>query len=259
MSIKIRIMSGAASAAVMAWAAASASHAQAHGPAPTPTSTAANTVLAQADAPNPAAAGSGTIRPSPGADSTVGEVVVTAERRTQDIQKVPIAITAISGAELQAQGVTGFADLSTAVPSLRFGSGVTGGENVITMRGLGSQNTTPGGDSPVAYNVDGIYLQQTTAIDPEFYDIDRIEVLRGPQGTLYGRNSVGGSINIVTRQPTSDLEASADALYGNYDAHIFRGFVSGPVFDADGVKIQARLRQSRSLFDQSLHRTRGHA
>jgi iron complex outermembrane receptor protein len=139
MSIKIRIMSGAASAAVMAWAAALPSHAQAQGPTPT----AANTVLAQADAPNPAAAGSGTIRSSPGADSTVGEVVVTAERRTQDIQKVPIAITAISGAELQAQGVTGFADLSTAVPSLRFGSGVTGGENVITMRGLGSQNTTP--------------------------------------------------------------------------------------------------------------------
>ncbi|MEO8811749.1 MAG: TonB-dependent receptor [Caulobacteraceae bacterium] len=173
--------------------------------------------------------------------TSVGEVVVTAERRAENIQKVPIAVSAIGGAELQAQGVTGFQDLGTAVPSLRFGSGVTGGENVITMRGLGSQNTTPGGDSPVAYNIDGVYLQQTTAIDPEFYDIDRIEVLRGPQGTLYGRNSVGGSINIITRKPTDTFQASADALYGNYEARIFRGFVSGPLYEAGGLKIAGRL------------------
>lgn len=173
--------------------------------------------------------------------ATVGEVVVTAERRAEDVQKVPIAISAVTGPALQAQGVEGFQDLGTAVPSLRFGAGVTGGENVITMRGLGSQNTTPGGDSPVAYNVDGVYLQQTTAIDPEFYDIDRIEVLRGPQGTLYGRNSVGGSINIVTRKPTDTYQASVDALFGNFDTRIFRGFISGPLFDVGGVKVTGRL------------------
>jgi iron complex outermembrane receptor protein len=173
--------------------------------------------------------------------ATVGEVVVTAERRAENVQKVPIAISAVTGPALQAQGVEGFQDLGTAVPSLRFGAGVTGGQNVITMRGLGSQNTTPGGDSPVAYNVDGVYLQQTTAIDPEFYDIDRIEVLRGPQGTLYGRNSVGGSINIITSKPTDTFQASADALYGNYNTRIFRGFISGPLFDAGGVKVTGRL------------------
>src|SRR5277367_6289516 len=119
-------------------------------------------------------------------------VVVTAEKRTQDLQKVPVAVTALQGSALDAMGITGFKELSTEIPSLRFGAGVTGGENVITMRGLGSQNTTPGGDSPVAYSVNGVYVQQTTAIDPEFYDVQRVEVLRGPQGTLYGRNSVGG-------------------------------------------------------------------
>ena len=76
-------------------------------------------------------------------DTQVGEVVVTAERRAEDIQRVPIAITAIQGAGLDSAGIVGFADLSERVPSLRFGAGVTGGENVITMRGLGSQNTTP--------------------------------------------------------------------------------------------------------------------
>lgn len=173
--------------------------------------------------------------------TTVGEIVVTAERRAEDVQKVPIAISAVTGPALQARGVDGFQELGTAVPSLRFGAGVTGGENVITMRGLGSQNTTPGGDSPVAYNVDGVYLQQTTAIDPEFYDIERIEVLRGPQGTLYGRNSVGGSINIITRKPTDAFEASVDGLIGNFDTRIFRGFISGPLFDVGGVKVTGRL------------------
>ena len=176
----------------------------------------------------------------------IGEMVVTAERRAEDLQQVPIAITALEGGALDSQGVVGFADLSQRVPSLRFGAGVTGGENVITMRGVGSQNTTPGGDSPVAYNVDGVYLQRTTAIDPEFYDISRIEILRGPQGTLYGRNSVGGSINIVTNKPTDKFQASIDGLYGNYGAAIFRGFISGPLFSGDGFSVEGRLTAVRA-------------
>ncbi len=197
-------------------------------------------------------ANSGPSRPataSPQTGVSVGEVVVTAERRAEDVQKVPIAITAIEGASLDSEGITGFKELSTRVPSLRFGAGVTGGENVITMRGLGSQNTTPGGDSPVAYNVDGVYLQRTTAIDPEFYDINRVEVLRGPQGTLYGRNSVGGSVNIVTNKPTDTFQAAIDALYGNYNAVTVRGFVSGPLFDVDGIKVDGRLTVVRATHD----------
>jgi iron complex outermembrane receptor protein len=189
-----------------------------------------------------------TARPASTA-TQVGEVVVTAERRAEDIQQVPIAITAIQGASLDSTGIVGFADLSERVPSLRFGAGVTGGENVITMRGLGSQNTTPGGDSPVAYNVDGVYLQRTTAIDPEFYDISRIEILRGPQGTLYGRNSVGGSINVVTNKPTDTFQASLDGLYGNYDAAIFRGFISGPLLSGNGITVEGRATGVRSTHD----------
>lgn len=175
------------------------------------------------------------------AANTLTEVVVTAQHREEDLQKVPIAITAVDGAVLEKQGVTGFQELGMRVPSLRFGSGVTGGENVITMRGLGSQNTTPGGDSPVAYNIDGVYVQRTTSIDPEFYDIARVEVLRGPQGTLYGRNSVGGSINIVTNRPRDTLAAGADAMLGNYDARTFRGFVNVPLSTSGDVKVAARL------------------
>jgi iron complex outermembrane receptor protein len=173
--------------------------------------------------------------------AAVQDIVVTAQRRQENLQKVPIAITAVTGRAIEQEGIIGFRDLGTRVPSLRFGAGVTGGENVITMRGLGSQNTTPGGDSPVAYNVDGIYLQRTTAIDPEFYDVNRVEVLRGPQGTLYGRNSVGGSINVVTNKPTATFAAGADAMFGNYSADTFRGFVSGPIVQSGPFDIEGRL------------------
>src|SRR5689334_5458677 len=136
--------------------------------------------------------------------NTVEELIVTAQKREEAAQDVPIALTALSGEQLERQGVDGFQDLSTRVPSLRFGAGVTGGENVITLRGIGSQNTTSGGDSPVAYNLDGVYLARTTSVDTEFFDVNRIEVLRGPQGTLYGRNSVGGSVNVISNHPTAD-------------------------------------------------------
>jgi iron complex outermembrane receptor protein len=174
--------------------------------------------------------------------STIETVVVTAERRAEVSQKVAIPLTALDGGALDAMGISGFGDLGSRVPSLRFGAGVTGGENVITMRGVGSQNTTPGGDSPVAYSVDGVTLQRSTSVDPEFYDIERIEVLRGPQGTLYGRNSVGGSINVITNKPTDTLGGSFDALVGDYAAHIFRGWVNAPLIDdADGFKVYARI------------------
>jgi iron complex outermembrane receptor protein len=168
-------------------------------------------------------------------------VVVTAEKREETSQKVAIPLTAVDGGMLDAMGITGFKELGMRVPSLRFGAGVTGGENVITMRGLGSQNTTPGGDSPVAYSVDGVTLQRTTSVDPEFYDVERIEVLRGPQGTLYGRNSVGGSINVITNKPTDTLGGGVDVLIGDYAARIFRGWVNAPLVDEPGFKMYARI------------------
>jgi iron complex outermembrane receptor protein len=175
------------------------------------------------------------------AAAQIETVVVTAEKRVENVQKVPIAITAIGGNDLDTHGMTGFKELSAEVPSLRFGSGVTGGENVITMRGLGSQNTTPGGDSPVAYSVDGVYLQRTTSVDPEFYDIDRVEVLRGPQGTLYGRNSVGGSVNVITNKPSDEFSGAVDALGGDYAARIFRGYVTGPAVDDGDFQVLYRF------------------
>jgi len=187
---------------------------------------------------------------APAAQSnTIEQLIVTAQKREESAQTVPIALTALSGATLERQGVIGFQDLSTRVPSLRFGAGVTGGENVITLRGIGSQNTTSGGDSPVAYNLDGVYLARTTSVDTEFFDIDRIEVLRGPQGTLYGRNSVGGSVNVITNHPTSTLGGHVDALAGNYGAGVYRGWVNAPLYENGDQQVLARVAVVRAEHD----------
>jgi iron complex outermembrane receptor protein len=182
--------------------------------------------------------------------TTIQELIVTAQKREENAQDVPIALSALPGAVLDQQNVVGFSDLSERIPSLRFGSGVTGGEHVITLRGIGSQNTTSGGDSPVAYNVDGVYLARTTSVDPEFFDVSRIEVLRGPQGTLYGRNSVGGSVNVVTNRPTSEWGGHLDAMGGDYNAYAIRGWINAPlVKDANGIEVLTRLVAVRAEHD----------
>ncbi|HEY6599877.1 MAG TPA: TonB-dependent receptor [Pseudomonadales bacterium] len=195
-------------------------------------------VLFSQSAAAAAAPGSAVTPPSRDAIETIE---VTAQRRAEESQKVPIALTAIDGTDLDSQGIIGFEQLSTRVPSLRFGAGVTGGENVITMRGLGSQNTTNGGDSPVAYSVDGVPLQRSTTVDPEFFDINRIEVLRGPQGTLYGRNSVGGSINVITNSPTDTVGGGADVLIGDFSQRTFRGWANAPLADGENLKVYGRV------------------
>lgn len=174
-------------------------------------------------------------------EGTVEQVIVTAEKRSENSQRVPVALTALDGGSLNQQGILSFPDLAQRVPDLRFGNGVTGGENVITMRGVGSQNTTPGGDSPVSYSVDGVTLQRTTVMDPEFYDIGDVEVLEGPQGTLEGRNSVGGAIHVNSNHPTDDLEGGADAEIGTYASQIFRGYVNAPLYNSGGTEINIRI------------------
>jgi len=178
---------------------------------------------------------------APAARTTIETVIVTAEKREAKSQDVPIALSAIGGDMMDSMGIRDVASLGQRVPNLHFGPGPTGGENFITMRGLTSANTTNAGDTPVAYSVDGVYFGRSTGVDPEMFDVERIEVLRGPQGTLYGRNSVGGSINVVTNKPTDELSGHVDALIGDYNARIFRGWANVPLYSCGDCKILARI------------------
>ena len=170
------------------------------------------------------------------AQSVLDEIIVTAQKREQNVQDVAIAITAISGDQLKAKGIDSPSDLQFSVPGLTLGATITGGAQV-TMRGIGAENLTPGGDPGVPLHIDGHYIQSSAYMLKDFFDVERVEVLRGPQGTLYGRNAVGGSINIISKKPTDEFEGEFGVDVGNYSKRLVRAVVSGPLTE----KLRGRL------------------
>jgi len=154
---------------------------------------------------------------SKGPSDQLEEVVVTAQKRASTVDKTPISITAVTGEDLQNRGVTGFAALAATTPGISFKSNGPGGQTEFEMRGM----TSSGGNSPtVGFYLDDVPLTAPAAaqngkvvIDPSLYDLSRVEVLRGPQGTLYGSGSMGGTIRLITNQPNlENFEASVQAI-----------------------------------------------
>lgn len=158
----------------------------------------------------------------------IEEVVVTAERRSRSIQDVPIAITALRGDTLENLQITSTEDLSQYTPGLHIFAEAVGSE-VYTIRGIGRTNEDLSSDSGVAVFMDDIYIARQSAANLAFFDVERVEVLRGPQGTLYGKNASGGAINILTRKPTDEVSGWAALDYGNYDRLNIEGAVNGPL------------------------------
>jgi iron complex outermembrane receptor protein len=157
--------------------------------------------------------------PGAGAAEAAGgleEITVTAQRRGENQQLVPIAITAVSARELAARGVLGTESLGTTIPSLQF-SRQTGNGGTPFLRGVGSTNAVSGAESPVALYIDDVYVGAANATLLQFNNIDGIEVLKGPQGTLFGRNATGGVINIHTRAPSHVTSMDAIAGQGSFD------------------------------------------
>ena len=166
----------------------------------------------------------------------VAEVVVTAERRAENIQKVPMAVAAISATAIRDRNIESLDDVQNEVPGVKFGH-FSGGDNV-TIRGVGSAFISGAGQSSVAIYVDGVYLSQIESLGMGQADLSGIEVLKGPQGTLYGRNSTGGVVNFTSNAPTkSTFSYGATVGYGNYNANKEEGYVSGPLSD----KVRLRL------------------
>jgi iron complex outermembrane receptor protein len=171
------------------------------------------------------------------------EVVVTAQRRSENLQKTPLTVSAVTGEKLESQGIKSVVDLGSQVPALQITSS-GGGAAQIFLRGIGSTNTTEVGDPAVAYHIDGIYIARSTSVGSLFYDVDRVEVLRGPQGTLYGRNATAGAINVITKKPKlGDYEGYGSVDVGNYGALTTSGAVNIPV--GDTLAVRAAFQQSR--------------
>ena len=173
--------------------------------------------------------------PSSGTQSFgVEEIIVTAERRSDTIQDTPLSISAVTGDDLARSSVFDTESLAATVPGLVIQRDVVG---KVVIRGIGTENFTVGGDPGVATYVDGAYIARSSSGIFDFFDVERVEVLRGPQGTLYGRNATGGVINVISRAPSDELEVRGALTYGNYDTVRAEAAISGPI--SGGVR--ARL------------------
>lgn len=166
------------------------------------------------------------------------EVVVTAQKREQTLQDVSGAVTALSADRLVTNQVDNLQDIQTIVPSVNFGSDFN--QAKLFIRGVGANTSTTGNSTSVALYVDGAVIARAEAQLTSLFDLQRVEVLRGPQGTLYGRNTTGGSVNLITAKPTSELSGYARLTGGNYNALNEEFAVAGPITNSVLFRIAAK-------------------
>jgi iron complex outermembrane receptor protein len=169
------------------------------------------------------------------AQDTLEEVVVTAQKRSQNVQNVPIAITAFTADALKSKGITDIHQLSNLTPNVNLDSGApfSGDSSVLSasIRGIGQDDFAFNLDPGVGVYLDGVYLARTIGANQNLLDVDRIEILKGPQGTLFGRNTIGGAINIVTHTPGTERRFTAQATTGRYNRRDFAFTADLPITD----------------------------
>jgi iron complex outermembrane receptor protein len=174
-------------------------------------------------------------------DSNTGrieEIIVTAQRRSESLQDVPIAVTAVTAARLDAIGVTTTQDIAEVTPGLSMPT--LGGYVEPHIRGVGTSSVGPGLESPVATYIDGVYIASAPASLLTLDNIDRIEVLKGPQGTLFGRNATGGLVQIVTKDPQFQSDGTAQVTYGNYQDVVADAYYTAGLSDKLAADIAIR-------------------
>jgi iron complex outermembrane recepter protein len=181
--------------------------------------------------------------------SGLEEVVVTAQKRTSVAQKTPIAISAFSGEALAENGVGSLTDISSIAPNVSFGQQID--QTIVVIRGVSSRDTTFLGDPAVSVSIDGMQLQRSSGLNTTMFDLERVEVLRGPQGTLAGRNATGGAINIITAKPVDDFKASLNGEVGNYNTVNTGGFVNLPINDWLKARVAFQTQDHDGYYDNA--------
>ena len=163
------------------------------------------------------------------------EVIVTAQNRVENVQKVPIAITVVGAEQIAEAGFSSMNDMAKIAPAVQ----ITNDNSSVrvAVRGVGSQSNDETNDTSVVVNVDGEYINRPNVLGTSLFDLERVEVLRGPQGTLYGRNSTGGAVNFITRKPGDKFGVNASASYGNYGAIALDAGVDIPLATMGGIRI----------------------
>ena len=177
------------------------------------------------------------------------EIVVTAQKREQQLSNVGISVTAFSGEQLQALGFTETSQIDEQVPGLMvtdYGGGTT---TIFTIRGSSQRDFADLQEPPVAVYSDGAYNSFLAGVGFSFFDLDRIEVLRGPQGSLFGRNATGGVVHLISKRPTREYEGYVEATGGDYGQHRFEGALSGPLSDTISARLSMAYHDSNGFLD----------
>jgi iron complex outermembrane receptor protein len=182
------------------------------------------------------------------ARAAVDEIIVTAQRREQQLQEVPLAVSAFDISQIENRQIDAVKDIGQNIPNLQTYT-VTAGAQAMQVHSRGASVQNPGfnlAESPVGIYIDDVYFGRLASVNTDLSDVERIEVLRGPQGTLYGRNTIAGAIKIVTRTPGEERWANASVGIGNYETTKFTGSVGGPIEEGALAGSMAMLYENRN-------------
>ena len=170
------------------------------------------------------------------------EVLVTAQKRSQNLQDVPVSVSAISGDQIREGLVSSMDDVALRTPNFSM-TQFNIGEPQYFIRGVGSTLDSAASDAAVATFIDEVYIGRPGGGSTDLYDLARVEVLRGPQGTLFGKNVVGGAVSLYTKRPAREFEGSVSGTYGDYDMGVVQGMVNGPITDTVAAKLVGQYKQ----------------
>lgn len=183
----------------------------------------------------------------------IENIMVTARRVEEPLQKVPVAITAFTTKDIENKDITNIQQLALATPNLWMEKNTSSSSGSrAAIRGIGEDESMFTSDTPVGIYIDDVYIPRQTGAQFDLYEVERVEVLRGPQGTLYGRNTSAGAIKLVSKQPDREFALNLEAALGNYDRMDFRGMVSVPVVDWFSFQVAAMTR-NHSGYDENLY------
>jgi outer membrane receptor protein involved in Fe transport len=195
------------------------------------------------------------------------EVVITAQKRVSTLQDVPVAVTAVSGETIENNQIRDAKDLQQLVPSLSVSTAASSTNTTFSIRSLGTSTFNPGLEASVGIFVDGVYFARQGAAINDFMSLDRVEVLRGPQATLFGRNTPAGVVSFVTKAPDFDFNGAAEVTAGNLDSKIVRGTVTGPISETLAYRLDGNwnkrdgivtnVADGRDLNDRNRYSVRG--
>ena len=211
----------------------------------------ATPAVAQQGSGSSSSAATSTATPAANADQGLADIVVTAQRKEENLQNVPLSVTAISGDSLAKHDIRDLSRVEVLTPGFSFGR--SGSDARPAIRGVRTENVAASGDPSIGFYVDNIYQSRAAQANVPFVDVERVEVQRGPQGTLYGRNTFGGNITLSSAAPTSKLGAGVNIIGGSYDRRHIDGFVNVPV--AQGIAFRfAGLREKMDGYVKGIDR-----